>query len=83
MPTLEIPYPEHMPDQLRQSREEFEAEARWALAVKLFEMNKASSGAAAELAGVDRVTFLLNLHRYGVAAIDLSEEELQSDLRNA
>jgi predicted HTH domain antitoxin len=72
-----------MPDQLRQSREEFEAEARWALAVKLFEMRRASSGAAAELAGVDRVTFLLELNRYGVAAIDLSEEELQSDLRNA
>jgi len=32
---------------------------------------------------VDRVSFLLNLHRYGVAMIDLEEEELFSDLQNA
>ena len=31
---------------------------------------------AAQLAGMDRVPFLLSLHRYGVAMIDLDEEEL-------
>lgn len=45
-------------------------------------MKRLSSGMAAQLVGSDRVTFLLNLHRYGVAAIDLSEEELRSDLEN-
>jgi hypothetical protein len=29
------------------------------------------------------VSFLLNLHRYGVAAIDLTAAELLSDLENA
>jgi len=53
------------------------------MAVKLFEMKRLSSGMAAKLAGVDRVTFLLSLHQYGVPAIDLEEEELLSDVNNA
>ena len=54
-----------------------------AMAIKLFEMKRLSSGQAAALVGTDRVSFLLNLDRYGVAMIDLSEEELESDLENA
>ncbi len=54
-----------------------------AMTAKLFEMKRISSGLAAQLAGMDRVTFLLKLHRYGVAMIDLTEEELLSDLENA
>ena len=38
---------------------------------------------AAALLGVDRVTFLLKLGDYGVPMIDLSEEELLSDMANA
>ena len=68
---------------LQQTREEFEREAKMAMAVKLFEMKRLSSGKAARLAGMDRVSFLLDLHRYGVAMIDLVEAELQSDIDNA
>ena len=63
--------------------EEFEREAKMAMAVKLFEMQCLSSGMAARLAGIERISFLLDLHRYGVAMIDLDEAELQSDLDNA
>jgi predicted HTH domain antitoxin len=80
MERLVIEYSERLPDALQQTRAEFEAEARMAMAVKLFEMKRLSSGMAARLAGVERVTFLLSLHRYGVPMIDLSEEELQSDV---
>ena len=54
-----------------------------AMAVKLFEMKRLSSGMAASLVGMDRVSFLLDLHRYGVAMTDLEEEELLSDLEHA
>ena len=54
-----------------------------AMAVKLFEMKRLSSGMAAKLADMDRVTFLLNLYRYGVAISDLDDEELLADLHNA
>ena len=80
---LVIDYPPLLPDALQQTREEFEREAKMAMAVKLFEMKRLSSGMAARLAGMDRVSFLLTLHRYGVAMIDLDEAELQSDMENA
>jgi predicted HTH domain antitoxin len=72
-----------LPDALQSSREAFEQEAKMAMAVKLFEMKRLSSGMAAALAGIDRVTFLLNLHRYGVAMIDLDADELQADVDHA
>lgn len=80
---LVIDYPRLLPDALQQTRSDFEQEAKMAMAVKLFEMKRLSSGVAAKLAGVDRVTFLLDLHRYGVAMIDLDDEDLLADLHNA
>ena len=80
---LIVNYPEKLPDALQQSAEQFEREAKMAMAVKLYEMKRISSGSAAALVGVERVEFLLDLHRYGVAVIDLTTEELQADLDNA
>ncbi len=80
---LIIEYPRLLPDALQQTQEEFEREAKMAMAVKLFELGKLSSGMAANLAGMARVAFLLSLHRYGVAMIDLDAVELESDLKNA
>ena len=54
-----------------------------AMAVKLFERKRISSGIAAQMAGVPRAVFLLNLQESGVPMIDLSAEELESDLANA
>ena len=54
---LTINYPETFPDALQQTREQFEQEAKWAMAVKLFEMKRLSSGMATALVGTDRVSF--------------------------
>lgn len=80
---LTIDYPENFPDAMGKTKEQFEQEAKWAMAIKLFELKQLSSGMAAALISVDRVTFLLKLNDYGVPAIDLKEEELLSDLNNA
>ena len=80
---LKVEYPETLPDALQQTPAQFEQEAKMAMAVKLFEMKRISSGTAAVLAGMSRVSFLLSLHRYGVVMIDLEEKELLSDLANA
>lgn len=80
---LTIEYPESLPDAIHQSKDEFETEARMAMAVKLFEMKRLSSGMAADLAGIDRVTFLLKLHQFGTPMIDLDSNELEQDVNNA
>ena len=80
---LVIQYPENLPDALAETREQFESEAKLALAVKLFEMKRISSGMAASLSGMSRVAFLLNLHRYGTPMIDLDETDLAADVGNA
>jgi predicted HTH domain antitoxin len=51
--------------------------------MKLFEMGKISSGAAAALAGVPRVVFLSKLADYGVDTFRLTEEDLQREARLA
>ncbi|MBD2164571.1 UPF0175 family protein [Calothrix membranacea FACHB-236] len=80
---MTINYPETLPDAVGKTREEFEQESKWAMAVKLYEMKRLSSGMAAALVGVDRVTFILKLNDYGIPLIDLTEEELLSDIENA
>ena len=80
---LTIHYPESLPDALRQTRSQFEQEAKMAMAAKLFEMGRIPSGVAATLVGLDRVSFLLRLHKYGVFMIQGEENDLSTDLANA
>ncbi len=56
----------------------FARELRMLAAVKLYEMGRLSSGRAAELAGMPRVEFLLNLHRYRVFPLAAELEELEA-----
>ena len=49
-------------------------------AVKLYELGRLSSGAAAELAGVPKPLFLAKLADYGVGTFDLKKEELQREM---
>lgn len=80
---MQVEYPETLPDALSETRQEFENEAKLAMAAKLYEMKRLSSGQAAQMLRINRVEFLLALHRVGTPAIDLTEEELLSDIRNA
>jgi len=78
-----IKYPDLLPDLLQKTPEAFEKEAKMAMAVKLFELKRISSGIAAKMVGMDRSTFLLELNKYGVNIINMDPEELDSDIENA
>jgi predicted HTH domain antitoxin len=56
----------------------FAREIRMLAAVKLYELGRLSSGRAAELAGVPRVEFLLNLGRYKVFPLEAELKDLES-----
>ena len=58
-------------------------ELRLAAAMKLFEMGRLSSGAAAQLAGIPRPLFLSRLAEFGIATFQLSAEELRGDAERA
>lgn len=83
MHELTLSIPDDAIAALAESPEEAGAELRMLAAVKLFELKRLSSGAAARLAGVSRIDFLSRIHAYGVATFQQSEEELLDEIRNA
>ena len=56
---------------------------RTLVAVKLYEMGRLSTGAAAELANVPKPLFLARLATYGVDTFDMTKNEIQRDVANA
>jgi predicted HTH domain antitoxin len=56
----------------------FAREMRVLAAVKLYELGRLSSGRAAELAGMSRVEFLLELGRYKVFPFEAELRDLES-----
>lgn len=81
---LETPavyFPNQLMHVLEPMVEQLDKDSRFLLAAKLFERGLLSAGKAARLISMPRVTFLLNLHKVGVAMIDLDEEQLESQSR--
>ena len=54
-------------------------ELRLAAAMKLYELGRLSSGAAAELAGIPRTVFLTRLADYGVDTFRLTRADLEAE----
>ena len=83
MHTLNIKYPPEVLWALQQEPQEFEREARLLLAIKLYESGKLTTGLAAKIADVPRVTFIHLLGQYGLSPFGEAAEDISKDLKNA
>lgn len=63
--------------------ENAEAKVRLWAAIKGYELRELSAHAAAELAGLSRMEFLLALGRHGISLFDQSDEELEREVEAA
>ena len=79
MNTLIIEYPTEVLWALQQEPDEFADEARLLLALKLYETGKLSTGLAAKVAGVPRVTFFYLLGKHGLSPFGETPEDLEED----
>lgn len=66
---------------LKLSLDEMGQELRLAAAIKLYELGRLSSGAAAELADIPKPVFLSRLADFGVDTFTLTEEDFESETR--
>ena len=79
---LTIKYSDDILLSLKESKEEFEEEARYLLALKLYELGKISSGKAAKIAGISRVAFLLRMGKYKVSPFQMNLDEIIAEAKS-
>ena len=79
---LTIKYSDDVLFSLKETREEFEDEARYLLALKLYELGKISSGKAAKIAGISRVSFLLRMGTYKVSPFQMNLNEIIAEAKS-
>jgi predicted HTH domain antitoxin len=83
MSNVTLSIPEEALVAMKLTPEEAADELRLAAAMKLYELGRLSSGAAASLAGVPRTVFLSKLADYGVSTFRQTEAELTEDMARA
>lgn len=82
MKTTQITFdiPENILHALNQNKHEFTGQTRLFTALQLFKNHKLTFGQAAELAGMNKERFLVELDKYDIDLIDYDSSELEQEL---
>lgn len=72
MEKIVLEIPDEVLISLKETPSEFSRDLLMLAAVKLYQMGRLSSGRAAQLAGIPRVSFLQSLSRYDVPIFNLT-----------
>jgi len=80
MATVDIEIPESVLAISGKTAAEFARDARFLLGAKLFELGRLTSGQAAQLCGMNRADFLLELGQVGVSMIQTDLDDLRDEL---
>ncbi len=80
MAELKVQYPDDLLVTSGKPRSLVEADLRFQLAVRLFEIGQLSLGKAAELAGLGRPRFAEELGRLKIPVVNLDDAEIQTEL---
>jgi predicted HTH domain antitoxin len=77
---LTLRIPSNIQQRLNRTPEELSRDLQLYAALMMFRLGKLSSGAAAELAGVPRVTFLDLCAEYGIAISQITPDDLRQEV---
>jgi len=83
MNILSIPYSDDLLVATGKSKEVLEHELRFLLAVKMFELRRLSLGKAAQLCGMEKLNFMDEMGRIGIPVINLDDDQIKEELKNA
>src|SRR5690349_11071068 len=81
MNEIMLSIPDEALSAMQMTPEQFGGELRLAGAVKLYELGRLSSGAAAQVAGIPRTVFLERLADFGVDTLRMTEEDFRQETR--
>lgn len=81
MSEITMTVPDEALSAFQMTPEQFAAELRLAGAVKLYEMGRLSSGAAARVAGIPRTLFLTRLADFDVDTFRMTEDDFRQETR--
>ncbi len=81
MSEIMLSIPDEALSAMKMTPEQFGGELRLAGAVKLYELGRLSSGAAAQVAGIPRTLFLTKLADFGVDTFRMTDEDFRQETR--
>lgn len=77
---LKLNVPEEILYTLNENKNSFIKQMKFYTALELFRIHKLSMGKAAELAEMNKVEFMFEVGKYGVAVIDYETEDFNEEL---